>query len=746
MTRYPNFRDQWDPELMTLPGSSYDLAISGDGKTLASMDKDSAVKVWDLSTGSEMTKFSHSDAGSAIAISRNGEMVALALMTGEISLQSLIDEGGSLLTSDHKRLKSIAFSPTNDVLVALSSDYALLLWDLKTLKLIQNITIGHGEEDYRYPLVFSPCGQIVLAGGGYAITGGIFVWDLKAQSQKIVMKHEGLTLAVAMSPDGHKIASSDQFGDLIVWSEATTATLSEIKFENYAFLLAWHPTQPLILAVARAGMSVSLCNTATASMQIIKDIDVHGTTTVPTNGLAFSSSLEIMVTADTEGRVRVWDIGMASTTLPKREPIRDIHFLENERRVLIVSEYTSEILDLDTGSRKQFLDGTMKVVRSPSRDLFAICSRKNTIQFWDAALSKEVGTYSEASDIFFPQDSNVVVLMSHDKALVLEDQTLNHQSTIELPGQWVSELEPAFTSQEMSLVAKVCEKGPKHILVYRLSTGKRIPSCQYPINLNGPYVWDDELMHFSPDGELLIYQTRHEDGRPCYVAAYFKKNISKEILSLEKHEYPTPPVFSPVGGYVAIGTSSGNFFVWDTKNMSQVKVLGPGTFPVIKLHFCTSDRIAVGYQVNGRLNIQLWDMERRQLLEEMQVSDESFNSLLLLDYSPDRIHFDIKQGWLPLISYKKTNPCRHIAKRDTYLLDVQGGWIWQGNDRILLLPADFHQRRTRRRSDFTTLQLVYYPVVAVCGSEIVIGLESGDVTVFEFDRSKMLFEMKSGNA
>jgi WD40 repeat protein len=745
MTRYPNFREQWDPELMTLPGPGYDLAISGDGKTLASTDHDGAVKVWDLSTGSEMAKFSCSDAGSAIAISRNGKTVARALTGGEISLQSLTDDGESILTSDNKDVRSIAFSPTNGVLAALSHDNTILLWDLETLELIHNIAIGHGENNYRYPLVFSPCGQLLLAGGGYAITGGIFVWDLKTQTQRIVMKHEGYTEAIAMSPDGHRIASSDDHGDLKVWSEATAATLGEIKFREFALSLAWHPTQPPILAVAQGGMSVSLCNTATASVQIIKDFDVYGSRWVPLNGLAFSGSLDIMVTVDSKGRVRTWDTGMASVTPPKRQPIRDIQFLENGRRVLIVSEYSSELLDLDTGSRKQFLDDMTKVVRSPSRDLFAICSRKNMIQFWDATLSKEVKTYSEASDIFFPQDSNVVVLMSHDKALVLDDQTLSHQSTIELPGQWVSAVTPVFTGEEMCLVAKVCGKEPEYILVYRLATGKGISSCQYPIIINHPYAWDEKVMQFSPDGEILICQTRHEDGRPCFVVVYFKTNISQEIMSLEDDKFSTSPIFSPMGDYVAIGTSSGNIFVWDTKSISQVRNLVTGAFPVIQLHFCTSDRIAVGIQVNGRLKVQLWDMERRQLLEEMQIGDGSTQSLYFFNHWADRLHFDMKQGWLPLPSYDKTNLCRFIAKRETYLLDVQAGWIWQGNDRILLLPADFYQGSVRWKSPCTTLQVIYYPIAAVYGSRIVLGLASGDVTVFEFDRSKMLFEMKSGN-
>jgi WD40 repeat protein len=132
ITRYPNFREQWDPELMTLPGLSYSLAISGDGRTLATSDHDRALKVWDLSTGSEMAKFSYSDAGRVIAISRNGKTVACALMTGEIFLQSLTDEGESILMSDKKHIDSIAFSPNDNVLVALSSDYTLLLWDLET--------------------------------------------------------------------------------------------------------------------------------------------------------------------------------------------------------------------------------------------------------------------------------------------------------------------------------------------------------------------------------------------------------------------------------------------------------------------------------------------------------------------------------------------------------------------------------------------------------------------------------------
>ncbi|KAH7256085.1 WD40-repeat-containing domain protein [Fusarium tricinctum] len=493
-------------------------------------------------------------------------------------------------------------------------------------------------------------------------------------------------------------------------------------------------------------MSVSLCNTATPSVQIIKDIDLYGTMTVPILSLAFSSSLEIMVTGDMEGRVRLWDTGMASTTLPKREPIRDIHFLENERRVLIVSENTSEILDLDTKLRKQFLDGKIKVVRSPSQDMFATWSTNDTIRFWDSTLSKEFRDYSQASDMFFPQDNNVVVLMSHDRGLILDGQSLSPESTIELPGQWVPDVEPVFTGQEMILVAKVGETEPEYIFVYRLADGKRMPDCQYPIVRNGHTYWEDKVMFISPDGELIIYKTRREGDGDCYVMVYFKTNISKEILLLEKNESSAPPAFSPMGNYVAIGTSSGNIFMWDTKSMSKVKSLVTGTFPVIQLHFCTSNRMAVGILSNEGPDYQLWEMDRPRLLKERQTSEEEIDLKRSLHHSATAFHFDIKQGLLPLPSYDQTNLCRFVTARDTDLLDVQVGWVWQGNDRILLLPANFHQIALRSESTSTTIRWIYYPITAVCGGRIVVGLQSGDIAAFEFEKSKMLFERKSGNA
>ncbi|KAH6960223.1 hypothetical protein DER45DRAFT_557288 [Fusarium avenaceum] len=743
VTRYPDFREQWDPELMTLPGSAYTFDISGDGKTLVSRDYDETMKVWDLSTGSEMARFSYPGTSSLMAISRNSKTVACVLTNRKILLQSLTDEDETLLLTDNKEVVSIAFSPTKDMLAALSIDNTLLIWDLKTLELIQIVDMGDGKENDCSPLVFSPCGQVLLAGGGQAITGGIFVWNLETQTSKTVMKHQKSIEAIAISPDGYKIASSDESGHLIVWSEVTEATLSEIKFRLDASPLAWHPTQPTTLAVAQDGRSVSLCNTATALMQVIKHVDVDGI--ILLRCLAFTSSLGIMITGDSEGRVRMWDTGMASTTLRKREHIRDIHFLENEKRVLIVSEHTSEILDLDTGSRKPFQDDLKKVVRSPSRDLFAVCLRTDTIEFWDRTLSNRIRTYSQASDIFFPQDSTVVVLMSRDKGLVLDDQTLSPQSTIELPGQWVSYVKPVFTGQEMILVAKVCETELEYIFVYRLATGNRTSDYHYPIIRNGLRAGDKKLIHLSPDGEILIYQATFENWRSCYVAVYFKTNISKEVVLPENYEPSTSPVFSPTGDHVAIGTSSGNIFVWDTKSMSQVKNLVTGTSEVFQIHFCTSERIAAKIKVDNRFDIQLWDMERPQLLEEMRLSQGATGFRRRSDDSTGGLHFDSERGWLQLQSYDKTNLCSFVTERDSDLLDVKGVWIWQGNDRILLLPAEYYEDYQWVDFPYTTMPEKYYPIAAVCGGRIVLGLESGDVTAFEFDRSKMSFERKPGH-
>ena len=206
---------------------------------------------------------------------------------------------------------------------------------------------------------------------------------------------------------------------------------------------------------------------------MIKHIDLPGRLTCPFEGIAFAGSLPILASADYSGCLRLWDIDVPSPAIPRRTRIHSLYFLTgNETMVLVVLKDCVEILNSQTGTRKIFLTDIKSVVSSPTQDLFAFCSTDDTIQFWNGTLTRLIKTFPEFSTVFFPKCGTLVVLMSSNKALLLEYHALNTQCLIKLPNRWVSKAGPVFTSKAIGIVVEGDEEESNKIWLFRRDTGE----------------------------------------------------------------------------------------------------------------------------------------------------------------------------------------------------------------------------------------------------------------------------------
>jgi WD40 repeat protein len=139
------------------------VAISPDGKTLASGSYDRTIKLWDLSTGNErLTLKGHTD---------------LVL--------------------------SVTFSPDGKTLASGSFDHTAKLWDMPTGK--ERATL-RGHLGAVHSVAFSPDGK-TLASGSVDGPEKIKLWDVATWQERLAFKTNIQVLAVAFSPVGKVLAS-----------------------------------------------------------------------------------------------------------------------------------------------------------------------------------------------------------------------------------------------------------------------------------------------------------------------------------------------------------------------------------------------------------------------------------------------------------------------------------------------------------------------------------------------------------
>ncbi|KAI5829073.1 WD40 repeat-like protein [Schizophyllum commune Tattone D] len=199
------------------------VVFSPNGKTVASISKDSTLQHWDM----ESQQYLHLPYNPAleeitcVAISSNGKFIAVGLGCGTLRIwdAETLAQVGHDLVGDEERIRSVAFSPDSARVASRST--VVRIWDVETQR-------QHGD-DFRlssrsyaaHCMVFSPDGRCIVSGFS---DGTVRTWDTVENCQ--VGDHlrlEEVIVCIALSPDGLLIACGSMDGVLricsVVWGQ-----------------------------------------------------------------------------------------------------------------------------------------------------------------------------------------------------------------------------------------------------------------------------------------------------------------------------------------------------------------------------------------------------------------------------------------------------------------------------------------------------------------------------------------------
>jgi WD40 repeat protein/serine/threonine protein kinase len=260
------------------------VAVSPDGRTLASGSVDHTVRLWDL------------------AAWRPGEpLPPFRVLQGHTS-----------------RVWSVAFSPDGKLLASGSSDGTILLWDVVTGDKVHVLT-GHSQSELGACLTFSPDGRTVLAGGQDRTVNR---WDaLTAQQKEPWHWHQGAVRAVACSPDGQLVASGGQDGTVGLLDAATGQRVHAFPASGFITDLAFSPDGRTLAAVnAAPGPTLRLWDLETKTERSLTGHTGHilGVSFHPEGKMVCTASVDDPFLED--GTVRLWD------TRPSGKAVRALDF------------------------------------------------------------------------------------------------------------------------------------------------------------------------------------------------------------------------------------------------------------------------------------------------------------------------------------------------------------------------------------------------------------------------------------
>jgi WD40 repeat protein len=232
-------------ELHTLAGHVGEvsaLAFSPDSKKLVSAGRDQAIKIWDTARGKELKTISGpSPHMPALAVAPDGKRFivwAVSLRLPGVPEVHIFDlDTGNLLKQiqPHDRLANcLAFSADGDLVAMGDQGGAVRIWNLA-----KNQREGDDRPVHRAvgDLIFSPDKKFLITGGD---DGKIKIWDLsKSKPERTFKAHTHQVVAFAISSDGSRFATASlQDQEVKLWETATGTELRRwpaVAVRNLAF-------------------------------------------------------------------------------------------------------------------------------------------------------------------------------------------------------------------------------------------------------------------------------------------------------------------------------------------------------------------------------------------------------------------------------------------------------------------------------------------------------------------------------
>jgi WD40 repeat protein/serine/threonine protein kinase len=284
------------------------VAVSSDGQSILSVsvsNGESIAKVWNLAQQDEREILAGQKSVFDLALSPDDKTVASVIYdTFDVHLWDVsARQRVTNLMGHTKSLLRVAFSPDAKLLATGGRDETVRLWNMHSLQPFAVLT----NKFEVWSVAFSCDGRTVAAAGG-----GINLWDV--QSQRLVGSIEsntGLVHAVVFSPVEHYVATGDANGNVVLWDERTRKLLRSFKAHRGPVWRVLFSNDGVWLASAGADANVMLYDLRTKEM-ITSPLKGH---TAEVTGLAFSPDNKTLASGGYDGRTMLWNIASRQSVL-----------------------------------------------------------------------------------------------------------------------------------------------------------------------------------------------------------------------------------------------------------------------------------------------------------------------------------------------------------------------------------------------------------------------------------------------
>ncbi|MEQ1695116.1 MAG: TIR domain-containing protein [Hyphomicrobiaceae bacterium] len=353
------------------------LAISPNGKVVATGDPSGAVRLWNAADGSLIRAYKIESSTTAIAFSSDGRVLAVGDADGGLSLWGVATEGKLANLVGHRdRIWSINFSGDGERLATSSSDQSIIIWDAAAKSIV--LTLRGAQLD----AVFSTDGQTLLTRSNDHFR----IWDVanklpQAEKATVWMPDDRQSKGVAVENP----YSQDPF--------LTLAYVNGFKVSERK-KLECHSAQIAHWLFSRAGdrlLTVSSDKTAciwsVADGKLIHKLNGHDSRL--THG-AFSADGKYVATTSEDRTARIYDAESGAGIVVLRghtDWVTGVDFMPDGKGLVTTSnDRTTKLWDLSGKKIEEILldDRGVAARFSPTGGQIAILTSDGEIVLWNA--------------------------------------------------------------------------------------------------------------------------------------------------------------------------------------------------------------------------------------------------------------------------------------------------------------------------------------------------------------------------
>lgn len=296
------------------PNGSHVL-VGGDGKL---------VKMLNTANGNEERTFAGSESTvSALAVNKNGQLLAVGNSEGKIHLHNLANSEivGTILAGG--AVERLTFHPSLPVLVGATKAKTVAVWNIAFQpgqplpsefgQVVQQFSHSEAVE----AMALSPDGVQIYAGGAEK---SLRVWRLAANTPTKSLPHPNIVDAVAYSPDGKLVASACHDGQVRIWDHSKAAVVKAInahirtqpKQEAFpVYTVAWSPDGKYVASGSR-DRSVKIWDAASGNLhkefKAYHEKDHPDGHTDAVTSITFTPNSQFLLSAGEDRSIRVWDV------------------------------------------------------------------------------------------------------------------------------------------------------------------------------------------------------------------------------------------------------------------------------------------------------------------------------------------------------------------------------------------------------------------------------------------------------